>query len=324
MNKEHKISISIIAKDESADIVNALNSIKSIANQIVVIDTGSQDETPALCTRHGAEVYFKKWTENFSESRNYAKNHCRNEWIISLDADEIFDTNSFEPYLHYLSDEKVGGLNVKIINALGENDYSPQSEHRYTRIYRNLPSIKYTGRIHEQILASIYESELEVIETDITIKHFGYIDTPEEKKIRNKQLLEQEVLDHPEDYWLKYHLGETEFSLGNIEKAKKVYLTVVNSFGLTIEQSERTRIRLSQIALAEDDFKSIVEWCNFKSMDLNRDGLRKFILGAGYMTNRQFSAALEIYKSIEVQTSNLVDQNRVKDAISALETFPGI
>ena len=74
------ISISIIAKNESADIVNALNSVKSIARQIVVIDTGSTDETPELCTRHGGEVYFKKWTENFSESRNFAKSHCRNDF----------------------------------------------------------------------------------------------------------------------------------------------------------------------------------------------------------------------------------------------------
>jgi glycosyltransferase involved in cell wall biosynthesis len=321
MIKEPKISVSMIAKDESADIVNALNSVKSIAQQIVVIDTGSKDETPELCTRHGAEVYFKKWSENFSESRNFATKHCRNEWIISIDADEILDLESFKKESHYLNDKSIGGLNVKIINSLGDNDYSPQSEHRYTRIFRNLPNIEYKGRIHEQILGSIYEVGLEVVETNIIIRHYGYIDTSHEKKIRNKQLLEQEVIDHPEDFWLKFHLAETEFSLGNIEKAKIAYKIVVDSFGLTIEQSERTRIRLSQIALAEDDIKSLQEWCNFKSMDVNRDGLRKFILGAGYMTNKQFSLALELYKSDEVQNSNMVDRNRVNDAISALSTF---
>lgn len=318
------LGVAMIVKDESANVANAINSIKNFVDQIVVVDTGSTDETPLICTRLGAEVYFKKWNEDFSEARNFAISHVRTDWIISIDADEVFDTTTFEKYRPFLEERSIGGLNVKIINSLGERDFSPQSEHRYTRIYRNVPGIAYRGRIHEQILSSIYDLGLEVPETDIIIKHYGYVDTSEEKKMRNKELLEQEIMEHPEDNWLKFHLAETEFALGNIDKAKDLYRFVANTFGLSIEQVERTRIRLAQIGLAQDDFESIQEWCDFKSNDIHRDGLRKFILAAGCMTNNQFSAALELFQSVEVEGSNLVDKTRVTDAIRALKSFPGI
>ncbi len=318
------IGVAMIVKDEAANVANSINSVKSFADQIVVVDTGSTDGTPILCSQLGAEVYFRKWDENFSNARNFAIKHIRTDWIISLDADEVFMAESFESYKHLLDKSNIVGLNVKIINSLGEDDYSPQSEHRYTRIYRNISGIEYRGRIHEQILASLEETSLDIAETDIIINHYGYIDTPEEKKIRNKELLEIEILEHPSDDWLKYHLAETEFALGNLDKAKDLYKFVINTYGLSVEQVERSLIRLGQISLAEDDFESVEKWCNFASNDINRDGLRQFVLAAGCMNNQKFSYAIELLESPEVINSNLVDQGRVQDAIRTLKTFPGL
>lgn len=82
------IALCMIAKSEENFIANAIESVKSIVNEIIVIDTGSADKTKEIAKKSCAKVYDFEWNNDFAEAKNYAKSKTKKDWILFLDADE--------------------------------------------------------------------------------------------------------------------------------------------------------------------------------------------------------------------------------------------
>ncbi len=312
------IGVALITKDAGQSIENAIKSVLPVVRQIVVVDTGSKDRTPSIGTRLGAEVYFRKWDDNFSNARNYALGFMRTDWILSLDSDETLDLDSYKKNKILLNNDKCGGLQVRILNFLKPGDNSYQTEHTYTRIFRNNPNIRFEGSIHEQINNAVINAGFEIIESDIIINHFGYINTSTEKISRNQSLLEQELRNKPDDEWYKFHLAETEFAAGNVAKAKELFESIVFSETLTIDQKEKSCIRLSQIALKNDLLTDVQKWLGFRSSNIHTEGFRKFILAASYMMEQRFDDASILLESVDVKNSSLVDRVSLNQAFEVI------
>lgn len=117
-----KISVFIITKNEADRIVGVINAVKEIADEILVIDSGSEDETCKVAAEAGAKVMFNKW-QGYGQQKIFGENQCRNKWILNIDADEevskelcveikkIFSEN-FQGNLS----ENFWGFRVKIVN----------------------------------------------------------------------------------------------------------------------------------------------------------------------------------------------------------------
>lgn len=107
-----KISCFIIAKNEANRIANAINSIKNFVDEIIVVDSGSTDDTVAIAEKLGAKVIFNEWP-GYVKQKTFAEHQCRNDWVLNLDADEelskelqdevqyIFASNNQDKYLAY-------------------------------------------------------------------------------------------------------------------------------------------------------------------------------------------------------------------------------
>lgn len=320
-NKNISFGAAIIAKDSSATIENTINSIKGICSQIIVVDTGSVDCTPELCTNLGCEVHFKQWNNDFSEARNYALKLMRTDWILAIDSDEILNTDNFNSIFEYIDNPKIGGIRVKISNFINSDELTNKTEHRYTRIYRNNPNLKYSGKIHEQIQESILNQDLSIAESEIQINHYGYIEHSEEKNERNRMLLNEEIQATPQrDHWQIYHLANAEFSSDNIGKAKELFKEIVDSKQLSQEQNETVRIKLAQVALKEDNFEELGKWANFKSEDNSREGFRLYLIATALLVRKQFDDAEKLYSSELVKSSSLVDKNQLNKALQLIYT----
>ena len=92
-NLKPGISLCMIVKNEERSLSRCVKSVKSLVNQIIIVDTGSTDNTVKIAKDLGAEVYNFEWCDDFlpkNESIKYA-NH---QWILLLDADEFVDENS--------------------------------------------------------------------------------------------------------------------------------------------------------------------------------------------------------------------------------------
>jgi glycosyltransferase involved in cell wall biosynthesis len=87
---DYKISACTIAKNEENTISKSIDSYKYFVDEIIVLDTGSTDDTVKVAREHGATVYHYQWNNDFAAAKNAALDHATGDWIIFLDADEYF------------------------------------------------------------------------------------------------------------------------------------------------------------------------------------------------------------------------------------------
>src|SRR6185369_7624849 len=91
MKREPRLSFCMIARDEAKTIGAALAAAKPFCDEMIVVDTGSTDETRKVAASHGARVVEQAWTDDFAHARNRSLEEARGDFALVLDADEIMD-----------------------------------------------------------------------------------------------------------------------------------------------------------------------------------------------------------------------------------------
>ena len=309
------IGAALIVKNEEELIDELLKELNKFCDQIVVVDTGSTDKTPVLASKLGAEVYFYAWKDDFSCARNFSLDHIRTEWVFVIDADELPDVNSVFGSADLLNDDKSGGLNVNIKNYLDD----AVSMHKYPRIFRNRKDIRFRGRIHEQIGESIRSAGFEVKDSSIILEHSGYYNIDPKKHERNKELLRKELEEKPQDEYIKYHLANTEFELGNHNEAFELYDEIKNSVNLSEKQQQMSRIRLAQIKLKKEKYTEAAGYLEFSSTDNDIEGFRLFVKAGIDMQLHNFEEALKNYNNVRLIHSSLVNYEVLENTISEIK-----
>ena len=113
-----RLTLSMIVKNEEKYLEGCLESVKNVADEIVIVDTGSEDSTLDIAERYGAKIYHFEWIDDFSAARNFALSKSTGDWILYLDADERLSKDSVEEVksiCHYISDNKGGAGAVRDI-----------------------------------------------------------------------------------------------------------------------------------------------------------------------------------------------------------------
>jgi len=85
---EVKLSAAMIVRDEEHHLEACLRSIQDLVDEIVLVDTGSEDQSVAIARRFGARVFEFAWCDDFAAARNHGLERCRGDWILYIDADE--------------------------------------------------------------------------------------------------------------------------------------------------------------------------------------------------------------------------------------------
>ncbi len=299
----------IISKDNQATISETIVSLKPYCGNIVVADTGSSDRTPQIATLLGASVYFTKWNNDFSESRNFALSHAISPWVISIDTDEVLCKFAPEQFLDIISDSKVGGIRLLIRNLLPDG---LESKHRYTRIFRNERNIRFEGKIHEQINNSIFSGGYIIVESDFEIYHTGYANHSADKYDRNIEILSDELSANPDgDDFTFYHLAQSYFSAKDNLKAKELFRQLIDSEQLSQIQRDNVVMRLAQIALDENDFPAVLSNTKKISDDSDIAGLQVFMRALAYFYLRDFPEFNKMISDNRVDGSNLVNKENL-------------
>lgn len=206
------VSLCMIVKDEAANVERCLNSVKGLVSEMLVVDTGSQDETVEICRQLGADVLFFPWCGDFAAARNYGLERAKGDWILWMDADEVLCIGDVEKALEYLQDASCPLLSVDMIHYYGAEPHSAaRSYHmRTTRLIRNHLGLRFRGMIHEQL--TLPQGKINWKEDsipDIQIKHFGYMNEvvcARQKNERNLSLLvtQWNITQEP---WTAYHIA---------------------------------------------------------------------------------------------------------------------
>lgn len=218
-----KISAVYIAKNEAKNIARSLDSIKEAVDELILVDTGSTDETVNIFKSYGGRVFYQTWQENFSVPRNLALSKATGDWIIILDADESFSETTRQNLKAVMESAApdTKGLLINMINY--DKDTGEALDEFYAlRVVRNIESLNYKGRIHESLHVGDgpVPNLQRVGKNLLTIDHIGYTTSISLEKVkRNLRLMQFAVNDgEPEERYYTFFY-ESYAALGEMDKA---------------------------------------------------------------------------------------------------------
>ncbi|MCD6551926.1 glycosyltransferase family 2 protein [Thermotoga sp.] len=221
--RECLFSVAMIVKNEEHNIKRALESIKDIVDEIVVVDTGSTDRTPEIVKEYTDKLYFHEWKDDFSEARNFSLKFPTCEWVLILDADEEVSEDfrkNIRKFLENLPDD-VNTIYLPTVSYLDWN-FKRTEVASTPRIFRN-GTVFYKNIIHNQ---PVYKPR--IVHAPFVIYHYGYIWTRKLKKQKYKRTATlirkhlETVKDPVERIYYLVQLYKTELSTGKRFEANKI------------------------------------------------------------------------------------------------------
>lgn len=224
------LSVSIIAKNEENNIEACIKSLIALADEIIVVDTGSTDNTVEKAEALGAKVYHHRWNNDFADAKNAALEKCTKDWILVIDCDEVLSKEGCFEIKKLLNNDKIEGYYLKLINYIGTIaiNHTPS-----LRLFRNNPKYRFKSKLHEQIYDSITleKGDKCLISTNIELYHYGYdhnIVDMSKKIQRNIQVLESFEAINKDSFYF-YSLANEYSKLNQNEKALELYLKALEN-----------------------------------------------------------------------------------------------
>lgn len=216
-----KISACYIVKNEAKNLAKSIKSLKNQVNEIVVVDTGSTDNTITVARKLGARVYSFPWQDDFSKARNFALSKAKGEWLVFLDADEYFTAKTAGNIRQVIRQaQQADGLLIQMVNY--DVDKAEIQDYFYQlRIVRNQQGLHYEGKIHEELKLSEGKSMkfFRIPPEMLEIYHTGYASSVSRQKLeRNLKLLQQAVDNGQSEADLARYFCDCYLGLGDMEK----------------------------------------------------------------------------------------------------------
>ena len=213
----------MIVRDEAERLERCLSSVAGFVDEMVLLDTGSTDDTVAIAERCGAVVHHLSWPGDFAPARNAALTHVRGNWVLVLDADEVLTEQAREPLRQLMADP-----DLLLINLLRHELGAAQAPYsNVSRLFRSHPAISWSRRYHAMVDDSVAaelarEPRWRIADCPVpALLHDGY--RPEllasgHKAQRLRAAMEAELAERPGDAYAAAKLGALEISEGRRER----------------------------------------------------------------------------------------------------------
>jgi glycosyltransferase involved in cell wall biosynthesis len=218
-----KITFSIIVKNEEKNLPRCLDSVKELVDEIVVLDTGSTDNTVAIAKNYGAKVHYFKWCNDFAIARNKALQYLTGDWVLVLDADEVLT-----PEVIPLIREVIEDRDRILVNLVRQEIGATQSPYSaVSRLFRRHQGLKFDRPYHAIIDDSLQqllqrESHWQIVDlAPVAVLHYGY--QPEtivsqDKYNRARKAMEGFYQKNPNDPYVCSKLGALYINIGEVNK----------------------------------------------------------------------------------------------------------
>jgi glycosyltransferase involved in cell wall biosynthesis len=190
---ESSISLCMIVKNEQAFLGPCLNAIKPMVDELIVVDTGSEDRSIDIARVYGAQVYTVQWQDDFSVARNASLEKAHGDWILILDADEVIAPQDFAALRQMVLSEnetpRAYSLQTRnYLNLANAMDWRPNDK-RYpqqeagigwfptdkVRLFPNLPGIRFEYPVHEMVDPMVKKAGISIQPCQIPIHHYGHL-----------------------------------------------------------------------------------------------------------------------------------------------------
>ncbi len=206
------LSVCLIVKNEEQQLSQCLDSVKSLADEIILVDTGSSDRTVNIAKKHQAKVFHFQWCDDFSKARNYAIAKAKGQWILMIDADEVLESEAIATLQTVMEQDDC--LAANLLRTESGTNQVPFSN--VLRLFRNHPEVQFWGYYHESIDQSITklqakEPHWRLLDIDTPVLHHcGYTAQEINRKQKYefaKRLMKKHLEAFPEDIYMLCKLG---------------------------------------------------------------------------------------------------------------------
>jgi tetratricopeptide (TPR) repeat protein len=244
-------SLCMIVKNEAHQLGDCLAPVLPLLDEIIVVDTGSTDNTQEVARQMGARVFEFPWAQDFSAARNESLRQATGQYILWLDADDRIDPGEmaklrelkasirpYRPKAYYLLIESTSPLD-------GESSFYQ------LRLFPNKPGVRFEGRIHEQVNFSLQRLSISFENLSIRIRHTGYeaLSAVKGKYERNWSILEEDLIRDPENLILRYYAARTLDGMNRHQEAITHIKKITDN--PTIQKKEKTFYLQSAILLGK-------------------------------------------------------------------------
>ncbi len=214
-----RITLCLIAKNESTNLPRLFESVREAADEIVVVDTGSTDDTVSIAQSGGAKVVQIKWRNDFAAAKNEALRHAIGQWIFFLDADMALANGYAAKIRQAVESGAARAYYVNIHSPLADGVTEDVVAHPW--LFENVPGLRFEGAIHETIYPSLIARGIQPAQTDIVVHHFGYSSEAAlaPRLERNLIALRQQVEDGHAAPIIHFYLGTTLIGLKRYDEA---------------------------------------------------------------------------------------------------------
>jgi glycosyltransferase involved in cell wall biosynthesis len=273
------VALCMIARNEEQYLKRAIDSVKDFVTEIIVVDTGSNDNTRAVAQECGATVYDFKWENDFSKARNFALSMAKSEWILVLDADECISKNDIKDMIKVIEQQEKDVVAFAFLSR----HYTPKGEtakyahwqelkkeekelllkefpffaglegyydvQYITRLFKNNKHIFYTGAVHEDVNPSISDWDKQephkiIVQSPMPIHHLHFLKS------------RQYVIDKQKMY---FEMSKEKIKHG---KDAKISLDLAVGYVLFEKNPEKSFECLKDALIKQDTDKKIVEHIN--------------------------------------------------------------
>lgn len=208
------LSLCMIVRDSSRTLGACLQSIAPWVDELIVVDTGSQDDTRTIAKSFGAKVFEFPWCDSFAAARNESLKHAIGDWLFWMDSDDTISSENGKK-LRALADrplDEAPTAYIMQVHCPGPSRTGDVTVVDHVKLFRNDPRLRFEGRIHEQILPAIRRIDGTLEWTDVFVTHSGSEHSEEAKRHkqgRDLRLLELELAEKPEHTFVLFNLGMT-------------------------------------------------------------------------------------------------------------------
>ncbi len=209
-----RLSLAMIVKNEEEKLARCLNSVKEYIDEMVIVDTGSEDKTKEIAASFGARLFDFAWCDDFAKARNFCVEKATGDFVLAMDADSYLMKFDREAVLWEMTNRKAVGL-AEITNIYTQNGVRVTDRFFAGAVFPK--EARYFGAIHEQI-----EPKLPRVILPVSIFHDGYDNRDETKFLRNIGILKRTLSDK-KDAYLLYKLAQEYRGLKQLEQADSYF-----------------------------------------------------------------------------------------------------
>lgn len=216
------ISLCMIVKDEEDNLSRCLDSVKNIADEIIIIDTGSSDNTKEIASKYTENVFDFQWIDDFAAARNTAFSKATMDYILWLDADDVIEEEDYKKFMELKATIDLSVDSVTMNYNLAFDEYGNVSfSSRRNRLVKRERKFRWIGAVHEylEVYGNIIHSEIAI--THKSIAH----DSNRNLNIYEKRLKEGEVFSPRDLYYFANELLDHKI----YDRAAKYYEEFLNT-----------------------------------------------------------------------------------------------